>query len=375
MVLQQFARKDYEREVVDALCSAFNDAFAGNAKVRQIPVSASASEAGSAPDALIAIETPSKTLMVCVEIKKSVYPRDIRNAVWKLGQYQRSLDHSCESVGLIAAEALSPGAKQELTSQDIAFFEPDASLYLRHDCWLINVDKAVKRGKKKQQQAVELFTDARASVIHALITRSHEWLSGADLSELAATSPYTCSVVLQELTLREWVESVGSGPGKRRRLVEPGKLLDAWAEHWQARRESRTKWYTFIESPKQQLDQLAERIERSQVDFPWAFTGNSAANLVAPLLTDTQGAEIIVPKGYTDSLAQALGLKPASKGANVILIEREAASLLYRHKQSGSTAWIASAYVLYLDLLDGRGRNPELADHLRSYLETLWARK
>jgi hypothetical protein len=73
-------------------------------------------------------------------------------------------------------------------------------------------------------------------------------------------------------------------------------------------------------------------------------------------------------------MADLLGLKPVSKGANVTLIEREPASLLYRYRHPDHPAFFASAYILYLDLLDGRGRSKELADHLREKLESLWQR-
>ncbi|MNN87684.1 hypothetical protein D3C81_2052730 [compost metagenome] len=110
------------------------------------------------------------------------------------------------------------------------------------------------------------------------------------------------------------------------------------------------------------------------MDFRWAFTGAAAANAVAPLLTSTDGAEIIVPKGYAEKMATVLDLKPATKGANVTLIEREAASLLYRNNHPEYPVYFASLYILYLDLLNGRGRNKELAEHLKNHLESLWAR-
>jgi len=110
------------------------------------------------------------------------------------------------------------------------------------------------------------------------------------------------------------------------------------------------------------------------VDYPWAFTGAAAANVYAPLLTSTEGAEIIVPRGYADKMADRLGLKPVSRRANVTLIEREPASLLYRYMRSDQPVFFASPYILYLDLLDGRGRNKELAQHIRERLESLWQR-
>lgn len=364
---------EFQRLALEELTRTLEEALAPDAMVRQVPGMGFSSKADSEPDALIEIQTPDKTLMIYVEVKKNVYPRDIREVVWSLTNSMRYQNHAHDAIGMLAAGSLSPGAKEELKAQNIAFFDLGGSLHLRHKTWLINIYKPSKR-LKKYSHGVDLFTDARASVVHTLLMHANEWLTGAELAEQAETSSYTCSIVLQELTLREWVESAGGGPSKRRVLIRPEKLLDAWAEHWQARKEKQTRWYTFVENPKQILAHLADRIERARVDFPWAFTGAVAANAVAPLLTNTDGAEIIVPKGYSEMMADVLGLKPVSKGANVTLIEREPASLLYRYKHPDHPAFFASAYILYLDLLDGRGRNKELADHLREKLESLWQR-
>ncbi|EIU1413005.1 hypothetical protein G7015_06935 [Pseudomonas kunmingensis] len=364
---------EFERQVLDALVEALTEAFGPEALVQDASSELASSASDNGLDGAVVIKTPDKTLLVFVETKREVYPRDLRNAVWRLNKSMRDIHHPYESVGMLAAASLSPGAKDELKALNIASFELGGSLYLKHNGWFINIEKPPRR-YKKTKQGIDLFTDARESVVHALLMNSNEWLTGTELAAQAETSPYTCSLVLQELTLREWVESAGGGPSKRRMLIRPEKLLDAWAEHWQAREEKETKWYTFVENPKHMLAYLADRIDRQRVDFPWAFTGTAAANAVAPLLTSTEGAAIIVPKGYAEKMASTLGLKSVSKGANVTLMEREPASLLYRYRHPDHPAFFASAYILYLDLLDSRGRNKELADHLRGRLESLWER-
>lgn len=359
---------EFERQMLDALVETLAEAFGPEASVLD------ASHKLHGVDGMVEIKASGKTLQVLVEVKREVYPRDLRNAVYQLHRGMDETRHRHEAIiGLLAAGVLSPGAKQELREQNIASFELGGSLYLKHDGWLINIEKPSHR-TKKNTQGIDLFTEARESVIHVLLMNSHGWLTGKELAEQAKTSPYTCSLVLQELTLREWVESTGGGPSKRRMLTRPGKLLDAWSEQWQERKEKKSKWYTFVENPKDMLAHLAERIDRQKVDYPWAFTGAAAANVYAPLLTSTEGAEIIVPKGYAERMADVLGLKPVSKGANVTLIEREPASLLYRYMHLDHPIFFASPYILYLDLLDGRGRNKELAEHIRERLESLWQR-
>lgn len=362
---------EFEKQVLDALVKTLAEAFGSEVSVHD--ASHEFHGVGDESDGMVVIKAPSKTLLVFVEVKREIYPRDLRNAVYQLHRSIHAAHHHGEAIGLLAAGVLSPGAKQELRGQNIASFELGGSLYLKHDGWLINIEKPSLRSKKNTQ-GIDLFTEARESVIHTLLMNSHRWLTGTELAEQAETSAYTCSLVLQELTLREWVESTGGGPSKRRMLTRPGKLLDAWSEQWQQRKENKSNWYTFVENPKHLLTHIAERIGRQKIDYPWAFTGAAAANVYAPLLTSTEGAEIIVPKGYADKMADVLGLKPVSKGSNVTLIEREPASLLFRGVSPDYPIFFASPYILYLDLLDGRGRNKELAEHIRERLESLWRR-
>lgn len=362
---------EFERQMLAALVEALAEAFGPEASVREASQDFAMAGVDGELDGIVVIEASSKTLLVFVEVKREVYPRDLRNAVYQLHRSMQDAHPRYEVIGLLAAGVLSPGAKQELRGLNIASFELGGSLYLKHGGWLINIEKPSQRSKKNTQ-GIDLFTEARESVIHALLKNSNGWLTGTELAEQAETSAYTCSLVLQELTLREWVKSTGGGPSKRRMLARPDKLLDAWSEQWQGRKEKKSKWYKFVENPKHLLANLTERIEHQGVNFPWAFTGVTAANIYAPLLTSTDGVDIIVPKGYTERMAGMLGLKPVNKGANVTLIEREPASLLYRMMHPDHPAYFASPYILYLDLLDGRGRNKELADHIRERLELSW---
>ncbi|WP_207283945.1 type IV toxin-antitoxin system AbiEi family antitoxin [Pseudomonas sp. FW300-N2F2] len=365
-----------EGQVLDSLEHSLTDAFGHEAHVKVhsgLDFYHGHEGLNASPDGVIELSMSAKDLKILVEIIGSAYPRDIRDAVWRLDSFERNRLRDVDSVRMIAAESLSPGAKKELKERDIAFFELGGSLYLKHGHWLVDIQRPSKPNTSRR--AIQLFTGARENVIHSLLVHSHEWLTGTELSNLAETSQYTCSLVLQELTQREWCESVGGGPTRRRRLVNPGALLDAWAEQWQARaRENSSTWYTFVESSKHLLARAAETVAEKQVDYPWAFTGTAAGNVFAPLLTSTDTVDLIVPKGYTQDMADVLGLKPAKKGSNVTITEREGASLLFRQPHPEYPAYFASPYILYLDLLDGRGRNKELAEHIRNFLEVEWAR-
>lgn len=357
----------FEREMLDLLRQSLTEAFDG----AQVEARSTIITSGRL-NGLLEIHGYGEPISVAVEVIRTAYPRDVHRVIWHLDELElcRGKAKSGHLIKLIAAEHLSPGAKSTLKDKGYAFFERSGSLFLRTKKMLINIERPSK--SPPRVRSIDLFTEAREGAVHGLLTNAFQWMAGADLAEQSQTSTYTCSVVLQELERREWCETQGAGRTKRRRLVQPGKLLDDWAEHWQKRSMSRSRWYVFIENPHLLIDRLACLVKESGVNFPWAFTGAAAANIYAPLLTSVDSAEIIVPPGYAVILGMALKMKPAPKGSNVMIVERGGTSLQFRELHALYPACFASPYIQYLDLLDGRGRNKELAVYLREQMEQKW---
>lgn len=356
----------FEAEIIELLTAALTDALEGIAEVE--PVNGPSPPKG-APDALLNLKSTGGSVQVVVEVVRNAYPRDIQRAVWVLDEATKTTlaqDH----IRLVAAETLSPGAKQTLKERGIAYFEKSGSLYLRSKNWLINIVHPSKGPSRPE--TVSLFTDAREGVVHALLMHAHQWLTGSELSDLARTSPYTCSVVLKELERREWCDSMGGGRTLRRRLVEPGKLLDAWAEDWTQRSEVKAKGYLFVENRKYLLKEVSELIQEKDISGECILSGAAAANAYAPLLTEADMVDLVVHPGMTKALMETMKLKPTTKGANVQIVEREPSSFLFTQTFNDQCS-LASPFILYLDLLDGRGRNKELAQYIREKMESSWA--
>lgn len=303
-----------------------------------------------------------------IELVGQAYPRDIARAIDLVKSAQPEGD--IPVIPLVAAEALSPGAKELLRQEDIAYFDRRGTLHLRWRHWIIDIQQIeAKAAPSARHGALNLFTGARAGVVLAVLHSRREWLHVTELATMAQTTGFTCSTVLQELERLEWCESEGSGRTRRRRLVKPNALLDAWAQAWPPKKEKRSHWYCFTPpAPGGVQRRLSDALQKSSPSFPWAFTGAAPANVYAPLLTAVSDAEIIVPPGHAARFAGRLGLEPADKGFNVTIIERDASSLLFR-KDDADGLWSASPFILYLDLLDGRGRNKELAENVRAKME------
>ena len=77
-------------------------------------------------DAKIDLHIAGRSIVLLVEAKKSVYPRDVRQALWQL----RSLHHGhyADVQHLLIAESLSPGAKELLRAERIGYFDSGGSL-------------------------------------------------------------------------------------------------------------------------------------------------------------------------------------------------------------------------------------------------------
>ncbi|RDS79638.1 hypothetical protein DWU98_16340 [Dyella monticola] len=361
-----------QNELANAVIGALVSATEGRVDVRHEDFLLSP---GRRLDLFLRLKVDGQHVDFAIELVRDAYPRDVASAIAHVQSFAPK--DRVPVIHMVAANTLSKGARDLLRENGIGYFDLQGNLYIRWRRWLIDVrTQNVKTSSRKSaasKAGLDLFTDARACVVHAILhaTRHHAnpWLGVQEIAQMAGTSDFTCSKVLQELEKREWCEAEGTGPARRRRLVQPNALLDAWCEAWPPNKEKRTHWYCFVPPKAGALQQKLRSLVASIPDMiTWAYSGAAPANMITPLLTAVTDAEIIIPPGQTDLVAGALGVDAATKGYNLTIVERDSASLLFREAHGDGT-WSASPYILYLDLMHGPGRNKELAANLRQQLE------
>jgi hypothetical protein len=305
---------------------------------------------------------------LAIEAFKDGYPRDVRLAVERLLGFKAAHAGSNVPIELcVIAGYLSSGSRKDLEKAGINYFDGTGSMRFAHRSTLIVKDLGPR--VRATPRPMKLFAGAREQVIHALLehwraTGGGKFVSGTDIALRAQTSNYTVSQTMQELEREDWVESSGSGPAQRRRLTNPGALLDAWAAEWISRREKVTRWYGY--SPN---SNLTDRVLWHFTNSPepgWALTGAAAANAVLAHLTNVDRVQVIVPPGRADALGRELKLKQVDKGANFVFVERVGASLMFLDEYPERlNSRFSSRFIQYLDLLDGYGRNKDLAREYR----------
>ena len=177
-------------------------------------------------------------------------------------------------------------------------------------------------------------------------------------------SPATASQMLTELERFDWVTSRGQGPNKERRLVEPGSLLDAWAQQLVSLRPPGMRRY-FV--PSTDVEKLIDRIgfvcDAHSVEY--TITHEAAAQRYTPFLSGVSQVRCrILAGGAAEAAIGQLEARVVNEGANLVLLEAKShGDFLFRERIRD--VWLASPIQVYLDLLRGEGRGKEMADHLR----------
>ena len=182
-------------------------------------------------DAQLALHVAGKPIHALVELKKAVYPRDVRQLVWRirdLARQQLAGESGGEPLAVLVAESISPGAKELLRAERVGYYDSGGSLYLPARGAYLYVDRPPPKSLSRSMRS--LFTGRRAQVLHGLLVRHQDWFGVKDLAEQALVSPATASQVLTEMERFDWLESRGQGPSKQRHLREPAALLDTWAK-------------------------------------------------------------------------------------------------------------------------------------------------
>jgi hypothetical protein len=359
-----------ETNLIDSVVEALRALPHVHADPPHLEAALAADEHGVPYDARVDVRIGSETFTLLIEAKRDVYPRDVREILWRI---QRGLGGpaykhlSGQLLPLIAAEAISPGAKALLRQEQVGYFDRGGSLFVPARGAYIYVDKPPPKPLAKTMRS--LFTGRRAQVLHALLVHPRRWVNVKELAEQSESSPATVSQVVTELARLDWMETRGQGPVKERLLREPNALLDAWAAQLGIYSTPilRRYYVPALKLIEFTIADLPQRIDRvcEEHHVPYAITHEAAAQRYAPFLTSVAQVRCRLASGERASAAlAALDAREVTEGSNLAIIEGDVSNaLLFREKIGG--AWLASPIQVYLDLLHSEGRAKEMAEHLR----------
>ena len=354
-----------ERQLMDQLLEALRALPGARVQVQEEPLSKSASASRWRHDMRLDLELGGRTVTVLVEVKMSLYPRDIRQMLWQI----RAMSHAWPDVSeeqqtilLLLAESISPGARELLESERVGYYDSGGSLYIPAEGMFVYIVRPPSRPVSKSNRS--LFSGRRAQVLHTLLIHHGEWFGVNSIAEKAHVSPATASQVLMELEKHEWAVSRGRGPRKKRSLAQPAALLDAWTRQRALTQDPPVQRF-FVPAARsgELVQRLSKVFEAHRVDY--AITHEAAAQHYAPFLSSISRVRCRLLPGPAARLAlNQLDARPVNEGTNLMVIPaRSDGDFLFRQRLNG--IWLASPIQVYLDLVHSEGRARELADHLR----------
>jgi hypothetical protein len=348
-----------ERQIVESLLSALQALPGAQAALRFLEGPSTPS--GYRPDAEISLDIGGRQYALRVEAKRELFPRDAREVLWRMDRSDSAHD-GLAVLRMIAADSLSPGAKDLLKAEGVGYFDRGGSLYLPAPGAYVYIDKPPPKSIAKAIGS--LFTGRRAQVIHALLLHPRESLTGKDLAKRAQASAATVSQVMTELERLEFIAPSEQGAHKGRQLREPGRLLDQWAEYVRALKPPVFHRYFLPSLPAEQiLNALARAFALHDVSHAVSF--EAAAQAYAPFLSSLSQVKCRAMSGPAlESGLAALNARVVEEGANFSVLETQSVGdLLFREQIDGT--WLASPIQVYLDLQRSEGRAKELAQNLR----------
>ena len=320
---------------------------------------------GAHVDATLRLAVAGRPLMLVIETKRSTaHPRDIPLIVSRLKDACASASSRirAHAVPLLAANTVSPGARQLLRDSQVGYYDLGGSLFIPAEGAYVFVDKPAPSDEFRKP--LEVFQRKSARVVHVLLTSSRDWFNAKEIATQVRVTVSTASRTLIELERLDLVRSRGAGRHKERTVPDRGALLDAWERTWLASRAPAMRSY-FVPgaSRGESLLQKVSHAFPNQVDF--GITHEAAGQLYAPFLTSY--ATVRVRAVATSLLAAAIGslnARPVEEGANLAVIELDDVNDLFLGERIDGLP-VASPIQVYLDLLRGPGRAAELAKHLR----------
>ena len=316
-------------------------------------------------DAQVDLKLGQEVVTLLVEQKKALFPRDVRQLLWRVREVPRDWPHSSkkrQAVSCLIAESISPGAKDLLQEEGVGYYESGGSLFLPTGSIYVYVDRPPPKSQLKSMRS--LFSGRSAQVLHTVLMRHGDWLGVNEAAEASGVSPATASKVLVELEQFDWVESRGQGPVKKRKLREPGSLLDAWENQLDVMRPPTPHRY-FVRSVRagELTEAFAEACAANNAEY--ALTHEAAGQRYAPYLSAVSQVFCLLlanPAAY--KVLDSLDAHLVDQGANLTVFDvKSTGEMLFREKVG--EIWLASPIQVYLDLMRSEGRARELAKHLR----------
>lgn len=318
---------------------------------------------GVRPDAWLTVAPPtSLPARFLVEAKMTLYPKDasIRfGTPWT--QFTGTQDRIGASPGaapiLVVSRFLAPSTRDILRRSGVSYADATGNLRLesRDPALFIELSGATSDPWRSERPLRSLKGPGTARIVRALLDYRPPFKL-RDLALSAGLPLATTSRVVSYLVEEAMVSRDGRGPIES---VAWQQLLRRWASEYPLLAANQAEFFLEPRGPRALLDRLVE------VDLQYVVTGSLAAE------QKVRYAPAALASVYVRDIrraAEALALRPAPSGGNVVLVA-PASKVAFERTWSDGAATYAALSQVATDLLALPGRAPSEAEALIEWME------
>lgn len=348
-----------EREAANRLVAALREVpFLTSASMRR-----ESSRGDSRIDFILTVRAPGIDRRIVCEVKPGGQPRMARQACLNLLDYSRS---EKRDYPVFIAPYISPAAAAICDQYQVGYFDLAGNCRVAFDQVYIRREGFPNRSVQRRDLR-SLYSPKAERVLRVLVSAEKRTWRMQELADEASVSLGQAANVKKLLSDREWIEAEAGG--FRLRSLDDAVLpmLVEWAGNYRIERSAAVEYYSLKPIPQTEAE-LAAASQRISARF--AFSGFSGAVRLAPAVRYQRVTAYVL--GDLPALADHLGLKQVSSGANVTLMQPYDEGVFYGAREVES-APVASPVQMYLDLTQTKGRGEEAASAiLEEVIKPLW---
>jgi len=306
---------------------------------------------GRRVDFLITLKMGNTIMKVVCEVKALGEPRIISQAAVQLNEYSKLAGNAYP---VFVAPYVSARGRETCKSLGIGFVDMAGNAYLKFGG--VFIERFAKEAPKREQRLLKsIFAPKATRVIRKMLVIPEKKWTLQPLADAAGVSLAQAFKVVKKLESQNFATRE---EGKIR-LINPGELLNLWAQAHDLSKNKVTGYYT-REKGVALLNKIAELGKKKRLRY--GLTLMAGASLVAPFVRSSD-IHLYIAENQKQWVDQ-LNLEEVEFGGNVFLIQPADEGVFFDMQEINGIR-VVSNLQLYLDLVKYPARGKEQAEFLR----------
>ncbi len=335
-----------EKATLEQAERAVRDAFRGTPLTDWVRCEGPEASTPQGPDLVLKVNSPTGSRLLIIEVKPRGEPRLAREAA---GQLVERCSQYNNAYGVFLAPYISDSAARVCAERGVGYIDLSGNCQLSFGGVFIERQGRPNKFSLKRDLGT-LYSPKASRILRVLLGEPKRLWKMTEVVEAADVSLGLVAAVKKGLGDREWLREARAGFA----LARPAELLAEWADNYSFRKSEATDFYT-MKSASETEAKLA--VACADMKVRYALTAFSAAARLAP---NVRYQRVFAYADDVKVVANTLGLKKVSSGANVTLLQPYDVGV-YLGFCDIDEVRVVSPIQTYLDLVGLKGRGEEAA--------------